>query len=96
MKKNKNTLKWEEVHDEASTLSKWMALYEAVNIIANKAQEKGTSPDKIVYKPKPIKNYIKATEDIFLKRILKESYNIDICYDEDYEESNTDFEYEKI
>ena len=69
MKTKNKSLKWEDVHDEASTLSKWMALYEAVNIIANQAKDKGISPEKIVYKPKPIKNYIKATEDIYLKKI---------------------------
>ena len=90
MKTNK-TAKLQDVHDEACTLSKWMALYEAVNLIANQAKDKGISPDKIVYKPKPIKNYIKATEDIFLKKILKESYNIDVCYEE-----NEDFDITKF
>jgi hypothetical protein len=37
-----NTLSWwEKTHNEAATLAKWMALFEAVNIVAEKAEEKG-------------------------------------------------------
>ncbi len=74
---------WQKTHDDASTLSKWIALYEAVNIISDKAEQRGISPEKIVYKRKAIRDYITSTEDIILKRILKEDYNIEVCYSED-------------
>jgi hypothetical protein len=81
--KTKNTIEWwEKTHNEASMLSKWMALYEAVNIISDKAEEKGVAPEKIVYKPKAIKDYISSTEDIILNKILRSDYGIDVCYSE--------------
>ena len=79
---------WEKTHNEASMLSKWIALYEAVNIVAEKAEQKGITPDNIVYKPKPIRDYITATEDIILKKILKEDYNIEVCYSEEESKNN--------
>lgn len=92
--KTSDTLSWwEKTHNEASMLAKWIALYEAVNIVADKAIQKGIDPEDIVYKPKPIKNYITATEDIILKRILKEDYKIEVCYSE---ESDNNLEYNII
>jgi hypothetical protein len=82
MKNNTLISNWEDVQTEVSTLSKWMALYDAVNIISDKAKEKGMKGERVVYRPKAIKNFIKSTEDIYFKKILRESYNIDICYDE--------------
>lgn len=92
-KKTKPVLSWEEVHGEATSLSKWMALYDAVNLIYDKAKEKGIKNEKIVYKPKAIKNFIKSTEDIYLKKILRDSYNIDICYDESCEENQVEYKF---
>ena len=93
MKNKTDTLEWwDKAHTEASNLAKWIALYEAVNMVADKAQEKGIPADEIVYKPKPIREYITATEDIILKKILQEDYNIEICYSD--ESSNKEFEYE--
>jgi hypothetical protein len=78
-----NTLSWwEKTHNEAATLAKWMALFEAVNIVAEKAEEKGITPENIQYKPKAISDYIKSTEDIILKKILQQDYKIEICYSE--------------
>jgi hypothetical protein len=74
---------WQETHENASKLSRWIALYEAVNIISDKAEQRGISPEKIIYKPKAIRDYITSTEDIILKKILKEDYNIEVCYSED-------------
>jgi hypothetical protein len=81
---------WEEMHGKASMLSKWIALYEAVNIVSDKAEERGVSPEKIVYKPKAIRDYITATEDIILKKILMEDYNIDVCYSEENSNDRVD------
>lgn len=92
-KENINTISWwEKVHDEASLMSKWIALYEAVNIISEKAEERGVSPDKVVYKPKAIRDYITSTEDIILKKILQNDYNIEICYSEEDSKENLDIQ----
>jgi hypothetical protein len=88
--RNKN---WKTIHEETSVLAKWIALYEAVNILADKADEKGMPFKKVDLKPLAIKKYISSTENIILKKLLKNDYNIDICYDDNYE--NEDFsEYE--
>jgi len=94
--KNKTTKTlswWENANTEASNLSKWIALYEAVNMVADKAEEKGISPDSIVYKPKAIRDYIESTQDIIMKKILQQEYNIEICYSE---ENDYKFETEVI
>ena len=89
--KNKTTTKtlswWDNANKEASNISKWIALYEAVNIVADKAEDKGISPEDIVYKPKAIRDYIESTQDIIMKKILQQDYNIEICYSEEEHES---------
>lgn len=85
-----NSLKWlKEVHSEAATMARWMAMYEAVNIVADKAEEKGIISDDVVYKPKAIQDYIDSTQDIILRKILEQEYNIRINYVE--ESPKTDF-----
>jgi ArsR family metal-binding transcriptional regulator len=90
MKKNKQK-KFEVVHQEASTCAKWMSLYEAVNIIADKAQEKNIPFSKIEIKPLEVYKYMEATENIFLRKILRDEYQIDVCYD-DFSEKNLNYE----
>jgi hypothetical protein len=81
---------WGETQQKASTLAKWMALYEAVNIIADKAEEKNISLDDIEFKPLDIRDYMASTEDIYLKKILEEDYNIQVCYHEDVSQEMKD------
>jgi len=38
-------LLWEIAQKKASVLARWLSLYEAVNIIADKAEEKGIDPE---------------------------------------------------
>ena len=96
--KNKTATKtlswWENANTEASNLAKWIALYEAVNIVADKAEEKGVSPEDVVYKPKAIRDYIESTQDIIMKKILHQDYNIEICYSD--EDNKFEFETEII
>jgi|694.fasta_scaffold72262_4 hypothetical protein len=79
---------WDKTHNESAMLSRWICLYEAVNLIANIAEEKGVNPEEIVYKPKAIRDYISATENIILKKILEEDYKIEICYSEEPSKEN--------
>ena len=78
-----NIKNWEAIHNETSKWARWIALYDAVNSIADKAQEKGISFDKLEIKPLAIRDYIEATENIILRKLLKQDYNIDICYNGD-------------
>jgi hypothetical protein len=75
----------DKTYQEASELSRWIALYEAVNMIADKAREKNIPFEKVEIKPLAIYKYMESTEDITLKRILKEMYNINIYYTENEE-----------
>ncbi len=74
---------WDKTHQEASTLARWMAMFEAVNLVADKAEEKNISPEDIVYKPKAIQDYIEKTQDIILRKLLEQEYKIEICYSEE-------------
>lgn len=79
LNKNKN---WDQIHQEALSWSKWMALYEAVNMIADKAEEKNIPFQKVEIKPLAVYKYMESTENIFLRKILKQEYNIDVCFNE--------------
>ena len=79
LNKNKN---WNQIHKEALLWSKWMSLYEAVNMIADKAEEKNIPFQKVEIKPLAVYKYMESTENIFLRKILKQEYNIDVCFNE--------------
>ena len=86
------TLKWwDSIYKEASELSRWIALYEAVNTIADKAEEKNISFDKIDLKPIAIHKYMDATENVILKKVLRQIYKVDVCYNEDAPKEYFDF-----
>jgi hypothetical protein len=81
MKKIKNK-DWKKIHEEALTWARWMALYEAINYLGDKADDKGVKFDTLDLKPLKILDYIEATQDILLRKLLKLDYNIDVCYSE--------------
>ena len=62
--KNKD---WEKIHEEASTWARWIALYEAINYLADKAEDKGIKFDTLDLKPLKILDYIESTQDIILR-----------------------------
>lgn len=77
---------WDKIYNDAARLSRWICLYEAVNMIADKAQEKNISFEKVEIKPLAIYKYMESMEDITLKKILEQIYNIQICYSENDDE----------
>jgi hypothetical protein len=87
---------WDKTKQEASNLSRWIALYEAVNIIADKAEEKGIKIDDVEFKPLAIHKYMESTENIIFKKILEEDYKIKICYSEPQSEDYPELEAEYI
>lgn len=52
--------------------SRWYALMEAVNIIADECDERGHDFDKIKISPLDVEKYIESTCDIFARKIIEE------------------------
>jgi hypothetical protein len=84
--KNKcnTTLKWwDKANQKTEKLARWIALYEAVNIIGDKCDETGKNFDDIQINPLKIKEYMDSTVDIYHKKILNQIYGINIIYSEE-------------
>jgi len=81
--KSNNLQWWEKTHSDASTMARWIAMYEAVNIVADKADERKIDPKDVVYKPKAILDYIEKTQPIIMRKLLEQDYKIQICYSEE-------------
>lgn len=77
---------WGHAQEKSAVLARWMSLFEAVNIIADKAEEKNIPLEKVEMSPLDIRDFMSATEDIYLKKILESDYKIKICYEEDASE----------
>ena len=81
--KNINVLKiWEKSNNEAEQLARWMSLYDAVNLIFDKAEEKGMDIENIELPPIKIKEYMDSVVDIYHRNLLKNIHGIDIFYSE--------------
>lgn len=89
MNKMKNKKQWSMVQEESATWARWMALYEAVNIIADTAEQKGQS-FRSKLKPIAITKYIESTQDMYLRKILEQEYNFNF-YFEDLKEKVSDY-----
>jgi hypothetical protein len=74
---------WTNAKEESATEARWIALFEAVNIIADKAEEKGIPIEKVEFKPLAIHKYMESTENIILRKLLQEKYKIDVCYSDE-------------
>lgn len=84
MKYKKDKKPWSAIHEESSTWARWIALYEAVNLIADKAEQRGLS-FKSKLKPIAISKYIETTQDMYLRKILEQEYNINFYFDDSIE-----------
>jgi hypothetical protein len=83
--KTKNQKKsWKVIHEESSTWARWIALYEAVNFIADKADQKNI-PLKTKLKPIAISKYIEDTQDMYLRKLLEQEYKINFYFDDSLE-----------
>lgn len=81
---------WENANKKTEELSRWISLYEAVNIIADKAEEMGKDFDKIQINPLKVKEYMDSTVDIYHKKLLNQLYGINVVY-VDPEENQENF-----
>lgn len=57
---------------ELYALARWAALYESINMIADKAEERKVSFEKIELKPLKILEYVDSTSDIIMRKLLNE------------------------
>jgi hypothetical protein len=68
-----------DIFQESMELSRWIALYEAVNLIADAAEDKNIPFEKVEIKPLDVRDYIDKVEDIINRDVLKEIYGINVC-----------------
>lgn len=54
------------------TLSRWAALYESINMIADKAEERKVNFESVELKPLKILEYVDSTSDIIMRKLLSE------------------------
>lgn len=83
LKINNKFKNWEKINQEAETLARWLSLYDAVNLIFDKAEEKNIDIENIELPPIKIKEYMDSTVDIYHRKLLKEFHGIDIVYSPD-------------
>lgn len=81
MIKNNNKKSWSVIHEESATWARWIALYEAVNIIADMAEQKKQSFNSKL-KPIAISKYIESTQDMYLRKILEQEYNFNFYFED--------------
>jgi hypothetical protein len=81
---------WKAIHEETCTWARWIALYEAINMIADKCEEKNIDFDTVTLDPLEIKDYVESTQDLITRKLLSQEYNIDICYSEENEKTKAD------
>ena len=92
MKKNKpKTLK--VITEESAVWARWIAFYEAVNLIIDNAEDKNIPLDKVVFKPLKIREYIESTEDLILRKLLRQEHNIDVAYQEDKNSKKDEYQF---
>lgn len=91
--KNNNNINWKVITEENAKWARWIALYEAVNIIMDKAEERGLSHEDVIFKPLDIRDYISSTEDIILRKILNDEHNIKIEYKEESSNKTEDYQF---
>lgn len=74
---------WEKTNQEAATLARWICLKEAVDLIADKAEDRGLTINDVDLPPLAIMKYIEASETQMTRKILEQEYHINICANED-------------
>ena len=74
---------WGKVQEKAQESARWMSLFEAVNLIADKAEEKGEKFEDIELDYYELLRFVEASSDQYLRKILSEDHHIDICYPDD-------------
>ena len=81
---------WGAAQEKSLILARWMSLYEAINYIGDKADEKNIPFEDIKLCPLKIRDYMDSVEDIFTRKLLENDYKIKICPSESEIEDNLD------
>jgi len=87
----KNLKWWDNANKKTEELSRWIALYEAVNLIADKAEEIGKDFNRIQINPLKVREYMDSTVDIYHKKLLNQLYGINVVYNDKEEEDSGTF-----
>lgn len=61
-----------EQDKEMYVLSRWAALFEAIDLIADTAAEKNIPFDNLELNPLKIRDYVDSTSDIVMRKLLQE------------------------
>lgn len=78
---------WEDTKKNVTTEARWLALYDAINIAADKAEQKGIDFDSLKINHKAINDYLDSQQDIIALKLMKDRYNVEIVYDEEFDET---------
>lgn len=70
-------LSGKNVYEETMYYARWIALYEAINMIAEEAKQRRKEFDALKLSPVKIKKYISSVEDHIQKRLLQEKLGVD-------------------
>lgn len=62
-------------NQEIYSLARWAALYESINMIADKAEERNVDFNSVELKPLKILEYIDDTSDIIMRKLLENKKN---------------------
>jgi hypothetical protein len=76
--KNKNKINLNNTQssfDKALYYARWIALYEAINMIAEEAEQRKKKFESIKLSPVKIKKYISSVEDQIQRRLFGEDLN---------------------
>jgi hypothetical protein len=84
---------WKVITEETAKWARWIAFYEAVNLIIDNAEDKNIPLEKVVFKPLKIREYIESTEDLILRKLLRQEHNIDIVYQEEEDKKTEDYQF---
>ena len=57
--------------DDSLYMARWIALYEAINMIAEEASDRKKNFDKLKLSPVGIKKYISSVEDHIQKKLIE-------------------------
>jgi hypothetical protein len=76
------------IYEETMYYARWIALYEAINLIAEEAKQRKKQFDVLKLSPVKIKKYISSVEDHIQKRLLQEKLGADF-YIKDKDQENT-------
>jgi hypothetical protein len=77
-KKLKQKLSLNNKFDESMYYARWIALYEAINMIAEEAKTRKKNFDNLKLSPVKIKKYISSVEDQIQRRLLSSDLDANV------------------